>query len=196
MTRGGQAKRHCLIPSSAIAVALLGCSGGSEGDSLSFAGPPLANFDKVVEMLDYDCGNLACHGTAVRNLRLYGDQGLRLDTRDVPCGAPTTAAELQADYRSLVGLEPESMAEVVAAGAHPERLTLVRKARGTEQHKGGAVLRDSSDLAACTSACGSDGRCLRACYGDLCLVSWLAGEVDVPACGNSVPETRCNPKPF
>jgi hypothetical protein len=157
-------------------------------------GPTLHDFDRVAENLDYSCGNLECHGTVGRNLRLVGDQGRRLDPKDIPCGRPTTPAEVEADYRSLVGLEPELTSDVVAAhGAEPERLTLVRKARGTENHKGGSVFRDSTDMTACLDACKDDRVCTAACYADRCLISWLAGKVDVPACGdNSLPETRCN----
>lgn len=172
----------------------LGCAGSYEGDSVSATGPTLKDFGRVAESLDYACGNLVCHGIPSRNLRLYGDQGRRLDPNDIPCGKPTTAAEIEADYRSLVGLEPELVAAVVAAhGADPESLTLVRKARGLEQHKGGSVFRDSKDLNGCVDACKSDRTCSASCYGDRCLVSWLTGAVDVPDCGNSLPVTRCNP---
>jgi hypothetical protein len=172
-----------------------GCSSPGDGESISFKGPSITDFGKVAERLDITCGNLACHGSTRRNLRLYGDQGLRFDAMDVPCGVATTDDEVQADYQSLVSLEPEVMSTVVAAkGAHPERLTLVRKARGTEKHTGGAVFHDSTDLMGCLDACKGDIACQAACYGDRCLVSWIAGDVDVPACGNELPENRCNPE--
>jgi hypothetical protein len=174
-------------------VAAVACSAGDGGDSIPATGPTQQDFKSVAETLDYACGNLVCHGSSARNLRLVGDQGRRLRDADVPCGAPTTQAELEADYRSLVGLEPEVLSEVVAAhGAHPERLTLVRKARGTEKHKGGTVFRDSTDLGRCLDGCASDRECTSECYGDRCLVSWLAGMVDVAACANALPETRCD----
>ena len=56
------------------------------------------------------------------------------------------------------------LSEVVsAAGADPERLTLVRKARGLEDHKGGTVFHSGDDA-------------------DRCLVSWLADQTDTAAC--------------
>jgi hypothetical protein len=56
------------------------------------------------------------------------------------------------------------MSSVVAAGgANPERLTFVRKARGTESHKGGAVVVPG------------DAR-------DVCITSWLRGAADADAC--------------
>ena len=68
----------------------------------------------------------------------------------------------------MVGLEPETMSAVVAAGgAIPEQLTMVRKARGTEAHKGGAVWTQGDD-------------------SDTCLTSWLEGQPDPAACERGV----------
>jgi len=98
----------------------------------------------------------------------------------VACDQTTTAAEIQANYLSASGLEPELTSEVVAALSHAdldggldggvvqsevERLTLVRKARGTESHKGGAVF-----------AIGS--------LEDRCLVSWFTGTIEQLSCTN------------
>jgi hypothetical protein len=47
-----------------------------------------------------------------------------------------TSDEIAQDYLSVVGLEPETMSDVVSGG-DPSMLTMVRKARGTEAHKGG-----------------------------------------------------------
>jgi hypothetical protein len=56
------------------------------------------------------------------------------------------------------------MTQVVQqGGAHPERLTIVRKGRGQEAHKAGAVIREGDDR-------------------DVCLTSWLAGSTDVSRC--------------
>ena len=80
----------------------------------------------------------------------------------------TTRDELDASYLSIVELEPEIMKDVVAAhGANPERLTLVRKARGTEKHAGGTVVGVG------------DPR-------DRCLTSWLAGSADAAACDEAL----------
>jgi hypothetical protein len=91
---------------------------------------------------------------------------MRLNPNDVPgcILLPTTPAEHTATYRSLVGLEPETMSEVVEGhGTQPELLTFVRKARGTETHKGGQLITPGD-------------------VQDTCIVSWLAGETDVSAC--------------
>jgi hypothetical protein len=79
-----------------------------------------------------------------------------------------TADEAAQDYASVVDLEPETMSDVVSGGgAHPEMLTIVRKARGTEAHKGGTVWTQGDDA-------------------DTCLTSWLAGSVDAAACSRGV----------
>jgi hypothetical protein len=93
---------------------------------------------------------------------------LRLAPTDVPGGRATTTDEIDADYQSVIGLEPEILAAVVQdGGARPERLTLVRKARGTEHHKGGALITPGDAQ-------------------DRCLTSWLAGAVDESACASAL----------
>ena len=54
-------------------------------------------------------------------------------------------------------------AVVSEGGASPDRLTFVRKARGTEQHKGGSLMQQGDPQ-------------------DLCVTSWLAGHTDEPDC--------------
>ncbi len=126
--------------------------------------PDLGSFQPVSAFLEHRCGSLDCHGQVGRNLRVLGHEGLRLDPNDVPGGSPTTAAEIEANYGSVASLEPEVMAAVVGdGGAHPERLTLVRKGRGTEHHKGGALVVVGD-------------------VQDRCLTSWLAGTTDGAAC--------------
>lgn len=155
-------KRSALAAIAALAVA---CSApGSDPRYVETTLPDRASFPPVAQLLVHRCGTLDCHGTRYRNFRLYGDEGLRLAATDRPLSPPTTVAEIDQDYEAVVGLEPELVAAVVADhGASPERLTVVRKARGTESHKGGALW-----------AAGDDQ--------DACLTSWLAGAVDAGAC--------------
>ncbi len=141
------------------------CSPPSSSDRTIVAAPDTASFPPVAAMLIQSCGTLDCHGTVGRNLRLYGDTGLRLSLLDVPSTLiPTTDGEVAEDYASLTGLEPELFSAVVASGgASPERLTLIRKARGTENHAGGAVI------------VAGDPR-------DVCLTTWLQGHADAASC--------------
>jgi hypothetical protein len=83
-------------------------------------------------------------------------------------GRPTTVAEHQATYRSLVGLEPTVMTLVVQDhGQDPTRLTFLRKALGLEPHAGGALIEAGDDQYQC-------------------ITSWLSGGTDATACANAV----------
>jgi len=145
------------VPLVLVAVA---CSVASEQQS--FEAPTEENFRRVSEMLQARCGSLDCHGQTGRSLRLYGKFGLRLADEDIPGGRQSTLEEHAANYVSAAALEPELMQDVIRdGGSNPERLTLVRKGRGLEHHKGGQALDDAG-------------------YG--CIVSWLSGEVDAKAC--------------
>jgi hypothetical protein len=129
-----------------------------------------SQFRSVGEYLNIRCGSLDCHGQTSRNLRIWGCNGMRLDPKAIPSclpiggGSLTTEQELQATYRSLVGLEPTVMSEVYDNhGAHPELLTFVRKARGLEAHKGGTLITPGDDQ-------------------DICITSWLAGNTNNMEC--------------
>jgi hypothetical protein len=140
-----------------------------------------ASFGPVANFLDHRCGSLDCHGNTARNLVIWGCEGLRLEAYDAPIcaraqgGSATTPAEHQATYRSLVGLEPTVMSAVVAShGADPDLLTFVRKARGEEAHKGGALIMPGDDQ-------------------DVCITSWLAGATNTIACASAISEPAFPP---
>jgi hypothetical protein len=131
--------------------------------------PPRAGFNPVADALVATCGTLDCHGQPGRNLRLYGSQGLRLSPKDDPGSAPTSAAERDANYWSVIGLEPETIDLVARArGAAPERLSLIRKARGTEKHKGGTLSQPGDAF-------------------DQCLLAWLASAPVEGPCTAAIP---------
>jgi hypothetical protein len=162
-------------PAAWTLLCLLGGCSGIVGDPLtlpprgaepgaSLAAPARATFEPVDDVLQATCGTLDCHGQVGRNFRLYGGRGLRLLPKDNPADDPTTPAEYDSSYWSLIGLEPEVMSDVVSDGGRlPERLTLVRKARALEHHKGGQLFVKGDDR-------------------DRCLTSWLAGALDLEAC--------------
>ncbi len=148
-------KRLAMI--AAIAVA---CSVSSEPKS--FDAPSSEHFMRVSAMLQSQCGSLDCHGQTSRNFRLYSENGLRLSKDDIPGGKHGSPAENDANYTSVLALEPEILHQVFHdGGADPERLTLVRKGRNSEAHKGGRAFTD---------------------LGDRCLVSWLQSNVDEKTC--------------
>lgn len=155
--------------------ALLGCSAPpSNGVFTEANAPDLAGYPYVAEYTVHRCGTLDCHGSPYRNLRVYGDEGLRYSRADRPCvPQQTTGAEVVQDYLSVVGLEPETMSAVIADhGASPERLTLIAKPLGIEEHKGGAIFK-AGDV------------------GYLCMTSWLQGATDTAACLAAMPTPIC-----
>lgn len=141
----------------------LGCMPESS-DPPSGELPSRLVFPAVLDALEPRCATLDCHGQPARNLRLYTGSGLRLAPLDVPGVDSTTDAEYEASFQSVVGLEPEIISIVVGEfGEQPERLTLVRKGRGKEAHKGGTILVPGDSA-------------------DLCLISWLRSDIDLDAC--------------
>ena len=121
-------------------------------------------FESVADAMQPSCATLDCHGHPQRNLRLFGERGLRLGGVDTSAEGATNSDEYEADYWAVVALEPELLSTVLEeGGADPERLILIRKGRGTTRHKGGSLMRPDDNL-------------------DQCLVEWLKGNVLVDAC--------------
>ncbi len=152
---------------SALASALAGC-GGDVQDTTGVPGavlavPPRAGFEVVADAMQLHCGTLDCHGQTGRNMRLYGQYGLRLAPTDNPLDQSTSNAEYDACYASIVGLEPEAMSDVVLHRAQPDALAMFRKPRGIEKHKGGQLVIQGDAL-------------------DRCMVTWVTGTVDSDAC--------------
>jgi hypothetical protein len=138
--------------------------GGSGVVRQQLLAPPRTNFEAVGDAMQPHCGTLDCHGQVGRNMRLYGGRGLRRASDANPLDGDTTPAEYDATFWSVVGLEPETMTVVLEdKGANPERLSLIRKARGHERHKGGTLMNAGDPL-------------------DQCLTSWLAGAVVAGPC--------------
>ena len=137
---------------------------GSTTDDMPLRLPVLQGFDSVADAMQPSCGTLDCHGQPGRNLRLFGARGLRLDAQDTSAEGLTTVAEYEANYWSVVALEPEVLSQVIQAGGNePERLILIRKGRGTTRHKGGTLMRPNDDL-------------------DQCLLEWLKGTISQERC--------------
>lgn len=156
------------LVAAALLAALAGCSAPAPGGRyVQTALPDSASFPPVAQLLAVRCGSIDCHGTTYRNLRIYGSTGMRWSPSDQPlaplCNTPDEDAQ---DYLSVVGLEPETMSAVVSGG-DPSMLTMVRKARGTEAHKGGAIWSQGDD-------------------SDRCLTSWLTGAADAAACDRAM----------
>lgn len=164
------------LTASAGIVAIAACSTAPSDLRIGVVAPDRAQFAPVGDLLGHRCGELDCHGNSQRNFIIYSCEGLRLDPAASP-GCPsmlgpmatvTSEGEYDATYRSLVGLEPAVMSNVIRGhGTNPELLTFVRKARGDESHKGGALVAPGDDQ-------------------DKCITSWLAGQTDKDACTRAV----------
>jgi hypothetical protein len=166
-----------LLTAAAVATTL-GCSPPPDAVVTQPLLPDRATFPYVGELLEQRCGTLDCHGSLYRNLRIYGDEGLRYSSADRPCvPEQTTAAEFTQDYGSVVGLQPEVMNEVMADhGADAERLDLLAKPMGLDAHQGGTLITEGDEL-----------------Y--VCITSWLAGHTNEAACLGSLRGTICTLMP-
>ncbi len=154
----------------ALASVCAACVTADDGDRFVTVAPDRATFPPVSDLLEHRCGTLDCHGVTYRNLRIYGREGLRAAAGDRPSSKPgtTTVAEYDLTFQSLVGLEPATISQVVLdGGAAPERLTFVRKARGTESHKGLAIWAEGG-------------------LEDRCITGWLAGKLDAATCADAL----------
>lgn len=156
---------------SAFALALQACGPGlqqqTNDENTLLDAPSRLDFPSVGDAMQQRCATLDCHGQVGRNLRLYGYGGLRLAATDSPIGNPTTMAEYNASYDSVIGLQPEVLSAVVDDQQDPNQLTLVRKTRGIEHHKGGQQAVEGDAL-------------------DQCLVLWLTAKFDPAPCASVV----------
>jgi hypothetical protein len=124
--------------------------------------PDQSQFENFVSpFLERKCATLDCHGQVGRPLRLYSGRGLRLpgDGGVYPGSSDTTGFERTANYRAVIGLEPELISRVEAGLAKPRDLLLLQKPLGLgtvpDSHKGGQVLAPMGDP------------------GEACLSTWL-----------------------
>ncbi len=158
--------KRFLLVSMSIAI-FAACAGSPKQSTDSAGGADRAQFTPVSGMLLRRCGSLDCHGRIYRNFRLVGVGGRRLDDKYYPDGPATTEDEIDHNFQAILGIEPEIMRTVIAeGGANPQRLTVVRKGRGSEDHKGGQRIGLGDDA-------------------DICLTSWLASDVDSDACARA-----------
>lgn len=164
-------RRLLLLSAGAALGAAIACSSPDEGATLKADVATRERFELVSDAMVYQCGTLDCHGSTFRNLRLYGFGGLRLSDAALPDDnrGARVPGETNANYDAIVGLEPESLATVIAEGGRaPERLTLVAKARALQNHKGGPVMKPGDPI-------------------DDCITSWLRGNVADDRCLEATP---------
>jgi hypothetical protein len=168
--------------------ATFGCSFAPSDARIGVDAPSIQQFmaddgtmplTSAADFLDHRCGSLDCHGNPQRNFQIWGCNGQRLLASPpiypgcrASGGTNTTLAEYDSSFRSLVGLEPAVMSDVVQAGSNgnPDLLTFVRKARGEESHKGGVLVTPGDDQ-------------------DLCMTAWITGPSNTEACARAIATT-------
>jgi hypothetical protein len=166
------------LASSLTLAATQACSGAPRTDAFTEIDAPDLNQFKgtgakagqagVSRLLEKRCATLDCHGQVSRPLRIYGQFGLRFvdDGGNQPGLGGTTETEYEANYQSVIGLQPEGLSAVVDGLSPPESIMLLRKPLGLERHKGGAVFVTGDDAYQC-------------------ITSWLGKQTDFAACGRA-----------
>jgi hypothetical protein len=155
----------------ALLLTLFACSSPDDTARVNANVGDRSTFPPVAQALVHRCGSIDCHGSTYRNFRVYGYGGLRLAPGDMPdipdAGTP---AEANATYDTFVSLEPEKTAAVLQAhGAGLDNLTVIRKGRNDEDHKGGRLIVRGDDA-------------------DICLTAWLSGTPNAEACARVLTE--------
>lgn len=156
----------------ALLVALCACAadltypdGGTRVTTI--LAPDQNDFTQVSPVFERRCGTLDCHGSAGRPLRIYSGLGLRLpnEAGAVPGSGGTTPDEITANYRAVIGLQPEEMTRVVAGEDPPRSLLILAKPLNLESHKGGPAFSPNGD------------------DGETCISTWLTGNgLDKASC--------------
>lgn len=159
-----------MLPVALFALSIpIACTIDSQSARIAADAPDRATFTEPGKILASRCGSLDCHGDSYRNYRLYGYGSARLDASHRPDAPDTTKDELTEDYKATVGVEPERIRDVASGKQGTESLTLMRKARGIERHRGGRRIVPGSDA-------------------DRCLEGWLTGAMDDEACKTAMDE--------
>jgi hypothetical protein len=156
-----------------VAAALSCASGVNEKRTTTILAPDQLTFETHVSpFLEKRCATLDCHGQIGRPLRIFSSKGLRIanDAGAFPGVGDTTPTEKAANYRTVIGLEPELMSRVVGGKANARDLLLIQKPLqlgSPESHKGGPVLAPQGDP------------------GETCLTTWIYGNTDTAACAKA-----------
>jgi hypothetical protein len=146
------------------AAVLVSCSGPSANDRFTFTTPDSAAFKLVSPSLELRCGTLDCHGSTYRNMRLFGHYGARLDPKLTTGKEDTTDAEIESNFTSVVSIDSENFAAIVAKhGQGFDQWMVVLKGENAVHHKG-------------------EQRMKKGDFTYNCLLSWITGNVDMNAC--------------
>lgn len=120
-----------------VGVLACACATVAEPPPVPLAAPNRATFEvDAAPYLAKRCGDVLCHGRDDRAFKLYAVGRHRMAAAEQFTAKPLTAAEVDANYFSLLGFDDHPQ---------PRQTTLLRKALGQMGHKGGAVLEAPSD---------------------------------------------------
>ena len=150
-------KRLLLAVAASLALlrGALGCAIPDPGATFTASCPDRASFTAVDGFLEIGCGTgIDCHGSPPPGPCASSDtDGLRLDAGSIPGGDTsvnrTTVAEVDAAWRSVCGLQPELMTQVVEGQLPPDALLLLQKPRMETHHKGNVVIVPGDDGDTC-----------------------------------------------
>lgn len=192
MTTRRKQKRGWSVRAAAVLglVSTAACSGPPSSDVFRITtplGPP--TFKVVSDALAIHCGTLNCHGNDARNMRFFGFYGTRLNPKDQTGGAGTTDDEYEANFESIISIEPERLSQIVqSGGANEDKWIVLAKGRGVQHHKGGARMTHVDG----PLPPGAPTDVLL----DACVTSWItahtAGSADAGALPGTVNVDACN----
>lgn len=176
MTVAPRARSLAVAASIAAIVSVASCSLPTESGDLGELPDSTSFIDGgVSKFMEVRCGGIDCHGQVGRPLRIYSEWGLRLETNEdgTRDNRPTTRDEQIANYRSVVGLEPELLEACYRTkGEQRQNFQLLLKPLGIEndgiRHKGGPVLRPTLNDP-----------------GWQCLYGWASGTLNPDECARA-----------
>ena len=156
------------VASTACTIELNEPDGGPRATTI--LAPDQSQFTSVSPVFERRCGTLDCHGQVGRPLRIYSGLGLRIpnDAGNTPGSSATTPDEITANYRTVIGLEPEEMSRVEALEDPPRTLLILAKPLMLQAHKGGPAMAPTGDPA------------------ETCITTWLMDAVDKNACNQAI----------
>lgn len=155
--------KHSLLVLASSVLVLAACNSPDASATLVSPCIDRASFEAVSGYMEVGCGTLDCHGSVARPLMILGELGLRQSSQDYPGGTPTTTDEVDANWHSLCGLQPEVITALSQGEASAPDSLIVQKGRATVHHKGAAVFLEGS-------------------AADRCITAWLSGTADNEAC--------------
>lgn len=119
---------------------------------------------EVQPVLDERCATLVCHGDALRPLRIYSRNRLRLDADPVQLNLPMSDEELDINYAAAAAFVTDPVEDCFLLRKPLDEASGGYYHEGRELYDEGDVFADEDDL------------------GYQALLAWVQGEAEDPAC--------------